>query len=519
VRGASAAPAASRAAVGRARRAAAAAVALLAALAAWPAGTHAARPNIVLVMTDDQTVDTMRAMPHTRRLLGRKGTTFANSFSSYPLCCPARATLLTGQYAHNHGVLGNLPPTGGYGALAGKGNTLPVWLQRAGYRTAHVGKYLNGYGRDAPPDVPPGWDDWHGSVDLTTYVMWGYTLNENGVLRTYGSRAVEDPALYQTDVYRDRAIELIRRRAPSRRPFFLSLAFLAPHSEGLRESGSEGSTIRSAPRHRGRFADEPLPPRASFNEADVSDKPAFYPDAFPLMDPSRIALAANSHRSRLESLLAVDEAVRDIVGALRRTGELDRTLIVFASDNGFLTGEHRVPFGKYLVYEPSIRVPTIVRGPGVRRGAVSRELIVNTDLAATIVDAANARARRRLDGRSLLPFARDPRRRTRRPILLETGSPARGDLDQDGAPPPFLAAPDIPRYQAVRTERFVWVEHADGSRELYDLRRDPEQLRSRHADPRYARTRRALARRLDAIRACRGRACRREAKPVPPPSR
>jgi arylsulfatase A-like enzyme len=488
-------------------------------LAALPAGAAGARPNIVLLVTDDQTVESMRVMPNTRALIGDRGTRFASSFSSYPLCCPARATLLTGQYAHNHGVLGNLAPEGGYGALGGKDNTLPVWLRRAGYHTTHIGKYLNGYGRDVPADVPPGWDEWYGSVDLSTYLMWGFTLNENGTFRTYGESSVEDPALYQTDVYRDKAIDLIRRRAPSRQPFYLSVSFLAPHSELGREGGAGGSTVRSAPRHRGRFAEEPVPRRASFNEADVSDKPPFYATAFPPMTPDQIAYVNMSYRSQLESLLAVDEAIRGIVRTLKQAGELDDTLIVFASDNGFFMGEHRVTFGKYLVYEPSIRVPTMLRGPGVERGATSRELAVNVDLPATIVDAAGARAGRRLDGRSLLPFARHPRRRTTRPVLLETGRPSGGDLDQDGATPPFPFAPNVPRYQAVRTSRFLYVEYAGGERELYDLARDPQQLESRHADSAYARTRRALARSLRAVGDCRGRTCRAGAGLVPPPTR
>jgi N-acetylglucosamine-6-sulfatase len=494
-------------------------VAAVLVLATLPASAAAAKPNIVLLMTDDQTVENMRVMPRTRQVLGAAGTTFANSFSSYPLCCPARATVLTGQYAHNHGVLGNLPPTGGYGALGGKDNTLPVWLRRAGYYTTHIGKYLNGYGRDAPPDIPPGWDEWYGSVDPSTYFMWGYTLYENGTRRVYGQREVEDPSLYQTDVYRAKAVEVIRRRALSRRPFYLSVAFLAPHSEGLREFGTSGATVRSAPRHRGRFASMPIPRLPGFNEADVRDKPPFFAAAFPPLDASGVELAHNYYRSRAESLLAVDEAVAAIVRALARSGELDRTLIVFASDNGFLTGEHRVPFGKYLVYEPSVRVPTIVRGPGVARGVTARELVVNADLTATIVDAAGATPGRTLDGRSMLSFARKPSRRTRRPILLETGTPARGDLDQDGAVPPFLAAPPIPRYQAIRTERFVYVEYMDGQRELYDLGRDPAQLHSRATDPAYGKTRRALARRLGTLRDCRGRTCRAAMKRIPGPSR
>jgi N-acetylglucosamine-6-sulfatase len=416
------------------------------------------RPDIVLLMTDDQTVENLRVMPRTRALLGDRGTTFANSFVSYPLCCPSRATMLTGQYAHNHRVLGNRPPTGGYGALTDRANTLPAWLQKAGYDTIHIGKYLNGYGRDEAATVPPGWTDWHGAVDPSTYLMWGYRLNENGTIRQYGRPNVERPALYQTDVYRDKAVQAIRSRAASAKPFYLSVAFLAPHAEGRRARG--GATVRSAPRHRGTFAAEPLPRGPSFNEADVSDKPALFGRRFGPLRPGQVANIEVSYRSRLESLLAVDEAVAAIVGALRQTGRLDHTVIVFTSDNGFFHGEHRVPNGKYLVYEPSVRVPLILRGPGIPAGGTSRELVANVDLAATIADAARARPGRVLDGRSLLPFARHPRRHTDRALVLETGQTVdSGDLDQDGGPGTGLGGGRVPTYRAVRTARCKYVEY------------------------------------------------------------
>src|SRR5215211_2376452 len=155
----------------------------------------AAQPNVVVVMVDDMNASALAYMPRVRSLIGTPGTTFANSVVSYSLCCPSRATFLTGQYAHNHDVLGNTPPDGGYAKLRGA-ETLPVWLGRAGYATGHVGKFLNGYGRQNPTEIPPGWTEWYGSVDPTTYRMWGYTLNENGTLRTYGTSTVEDPALY-----------------------------------------------------------------------------------------------------------------------------------------------------------------------------------------------------------------------------------------------------------------------------------------------------------------------------------
>ncbi len=476
------------------------------------------RPDIVLLMTDDQTVEDMRVMQRTRALLGDRGTTFANSFASYPLCCPSRATMLTGQYAHNHKVLGNRPPTGGYEALTDRANTLPGWLRRAGYDTIHIGKYLNGYGVRTPAEVPPGWTDWHGAIDPYTYFMWGYRLNENGRVTQYGRPRVERPALYQTDVYRDKAVQAIRSRARSRRPFYLSVAFLAPHSEAARARRG-GPPVRSAPRHRGTFAAEPLPRGASFNEADVSDKPAVLGQRFAPLRPGQVAGVEASYRSRLESLLAVDEAVAAIVGALRQTGRLDRTLIIFTSDNGFFHGEHRVPNGKYLVYEPSVRVPLIVRGPGIRGGGTSRELVSNVDLAATIARAARARPRRPLDGRSLLPFARRPGRVTDRALVLETGQTVdSGDLDQDGGPGGGLGGGRVPTYRAVRTDRYKYVEHSTGDRELYDLALDPEELASVHADPRYVRTLAALQRELRRLRRCRGAACRREARPVPGPS-
>ena len=226
------------------------------ALAAAPAAS--ARPNVVVLMTDDQTLASMSVMPKTRELLGGRGTTFTRSFVNFSLCCPSRATLFTGQYAHNHGVLGNRPPLGGYTRLD-KSEWLPDWLQRAGYHTIHLGKFLNGYGRDSPPtEVPPGWTEWYGSVDPSTYRFYNYTLNENG---TSAPTERRDPRYYQTDFYSRRAVSLIGRLAPASRPFFLSLAFLAPHSGGPRDSDdpSRLGTPVPAPRHRNAFSALPLP--------------------------------------------------------------------------------------------------------------------------------------------------------------------------------------------------------------------------------------------------------------------
>jgi arylsulfatase A-like enzyme len=441
-----------------------------------------ASPNVVVIMTDDQTVESVRVMTNVKRLLRDRGATFASSFATFSLCCPSRATFLTGQYAHNHGVLGNAPPEGGYAKLDHT-NTLPVWLQDAGYYTAHLGKYLNGYGRSDPREIPPGYDEWRGSVDPTTYRFYGYTLNENGRLVTY-ERA------YQADVYARKAVRIIQRRAPLARPFFLSVAFLAPHSGGPREPGDPvgQATPVPAPRHRNDFAAAPLPRPPGFNERDVSDKPVGIRSR-PRLTPARIRKIRENYQQRLESLLAVDEAVARIVAALRRAGELDETLIVFTSDNGFFHGEHRVPSGKVLLYEPSIRVPLIMRGPGIPAGLRLTQRVGNIDLAPTIVDAAGAAAGRVLDGRSLLPLFANPQLTLGRDLLIERG-------------------PGSGTFAAVRAPRYLYAEYGNGERELYDLRRDPYELKSRHADPAYAAVRADLAVRLDRLRTCSGVTCR-----------
>ncbi|HEU0019391.1 MAG TPA: sulfatase [Thermoleophilaceae bacterium] len=445
------------------------------------------RPNVVVLMTDDQTLRSMRAMPRTRWLIGDQGARFANSFVSNPRCCPSRATFLTGQYSHNNGVFTNGPPIGGWQQLRGTSNWLPTWLQATGYRTVHTGKFLNHYGLDDPTEVPPGWDEWYGTIDPTTYRYSGYTVNENGSLRTYGRD--RDPRWYSTDFAGRRAVGIVERLAPAAQPFFLSVAFLAPHTGGPHEPGDPVGlgTPAIAARHRGAFGHLALPRGGAFDEVDVSDKPPFL--RRPRLRPRTIAGIEALYRQRLESLIAVDEAVEQIVAALQRSGELDKTLIVFTSDNGYLAGEHRLPHGKAKAYDPSIRVPLMIRGPGVPAGVRPQQMVVNADLAPTILDAARATAGRVLDGRSLLPLTRDPALGANRPVLVEIAKGA-GMLTT-----------------AIRTRSWMYAEHVNGASELYDMARDPHQLRSLHASPRLAAVRAALARRLARLRSCRGSAC------------
>jgi N-acetylglucosamine-6-sulfatase len=452
------------------------------------------RPNVIVLMTDDQTVESLRVMRNVDRLLARPGATLTQSIVSFALCCPSRATFLTGQYAHNHRVLSNVAPKGGYSRLD-HSTTLPVWLRRGGYYTVHIGKHLNGYGLSRPREVPPGWSEWYGAVDPFTYRYWNFTLNENGRLVRYTRRSD-----YQTDVFARRAVEVISRRAPKRQPFFLYVGFVAPHSGAPRELDDPPSLKTPAPalRHRDRFLFEPLPTPPSFNEADVQDKP-FAIRRRRMLQGFQEGAMTEAYQQQLESLLAVDEAVARIVSALRRAGDLQKTMIMFTSDNGLFHGEHRIPSGKVYPYEPALRVPLIVRGPGIPPGQKLSDLVANIDLAPTIADAANVTPLRIVDGRSLLPLLQKGIRPAPRSILIE-------------APPS-----EVPRqaFAAVRTPQHLYASYASGDQELYDLVADPYELASLHRDPAQAALVAELSLRLEQLKTCAGVSCRTAPLPAP----
>jgi N-acetylglucosamine-6-sulfatase len=444
-----------------------------------PVPAAAASPNVVVIETDDQTVADLAAMPETRALIGDAGVTFTRSFVSLSECCPSRATFLTGQYAHNHGVLSNAPPFGGFARLRG-GETLPVWLQRAGYDTGLVGKYLNGYGTGDRYLVPPGWTDFEGLLGRYTYRFYDFTMNVNGALET-------TQLDYQTDAITQRAVSFVERHAG--RPFLLWTTYVAPHTGGpieLDDPVGYKSTV-PAPRHYAAFTGTPLPRPPSFNEVDVSDKPGLIRKRPPLRR-WQIAAITETRRQRLASLLAVDEGVGRIVETLQDTGALANTVVIFTSDNGWMAGEHRVPSGKMLAYEPSIRVPLLMRGPGIPAGSQRNDLVWNGDLAPTILALAGAQPAFPLDGRSLLA-PRDPRRA----ILLE-----------GPAAPRTLG---LPRFSGLRTRRYKYIEHLWGAKELYDLRRDPYELANLARLPRMAGVKAQLGRRLARLRGCAGASC------------
>ena len=455
-----------------------------------PAGPALAQPNVVVMMTDDQTAASVRYMQETRALLGAQGTTFDQAIATFPLCCPSRATHLTGQYAHNHGVLHNSGPFGGYVRL-GHANTLAVWLQNAGYRTMHVGRYLNGY--EYAHGIPPGWSDWHTSPHSAAFNYSRWKVNENGSLKSYPEAAHPDE--YLTDFHARRASELIEQAAPGDRPFYLQLWFVAPHRGGPRDPDDPTTigTPSPAPTDRDRFASVPMPRSPNFDEANMLDKPQVVADR-PRFTAQAAADIEENWRQELESLQAVDRAVARVVGTLERAGELEDTLIVLTSDNGFMHGEHRARGEKVLLYEESVRVPLLVRGPGMPRSFRDPRPVANIDVVPTIVDATGVTPLRTLDGVSLLDVAQDQTAWWGRDLLIENGK----------------GANNVPPYRVIRTNRFAYAEHlSTGEIELYDLERDPYQLRSVDGRDRYEAVQRDLAARLRLLKSCAGRGCQK----------
>jgi arylsulfatase A-like enzyme len=459
------------------------------------AAAQSNRPNIILLLTDDQEWASMRVMKTVRKELREKGTTMTRLFANFPLCCPSRATMLTGQYAHNHGVLSNKAPDGGYGVFNERhgDNYLPLWLQDAGYTTGYIGKYLNEYAEPdeygtLPTDVPRGWDDWR-VLAPSRAQYFGYTLNQNGVLTQYSRRKRD----YSTDVFTTKAKKFIRRNTAA--PFFLMLGYAAPHGGG---GGSPGRSCNRgaepAPRHLGDLRSRskfPLPP--SFNEADVTDKPSSIQD-LPYLAPNQIADVTRKRRCAWESLLAVDESVGELVAELKRNREMKDTYIFYVSDNGYLRGEHRIRNQKRYLYDESSRLPFVARGPGIPRDQTSSDVVSNADITATIVQLAGARSRLVPDGTSLWPSLTNPALERGRAILLEA-----------------YAGQQI---LGVRTSRYLYTEWDTGEtllggteRELYDTFVDPFQLNNLANDPAYASIVSDLGDELDRLIDCAGEEC------------
>ncbi len=494
-------------------------------------------------------------MPYTNALIGGRGITFNRYYVPYPLCCPSRVSLLTGRYAHNHNVRGNVPPNGGFTGFKARQaytSNLAPWLQTAGYRTIHIGKFLNGYGDepfDEGKDVPPGWTAWHSVLRAdTNHYFYGYTLNDNGVLdgpfgdsgswdtREYGER--DDfgcpnaplngkPCFYETDVFNRIAWEELSGTSPEQ-PFYLQIDYTAPHGDFRRPAGPEPAT-----RHYNTFAGAPYPHDRSqgFNEGNVNDKPRFIREA-PYLSLNEIHTYRVYYQKALESLRSVDEGVKLIVDTLGGLHRLRNTYIIFTSDNGFFYGEHRLTGGKFIAYEPATHLPLLIRGPGIKAGTSTGELAANIDIAPTILELAGATADKSIDGRSLVPYMKDPALRSRRPILFESfvetadveanGEPTaqrtvkelrRHRAHQDGASASIVAPPKD--YEGIRLGPYKYIEWPDGEKELYDITKDPYELNNVVRVGNLSPIRAFLHAQLIRLETCVGRTCQEVAPKFP----
>ncbi len=430
------------------------------------------RPNVLFVLVDDLDSSLMRRqyLPRLYEAVVDRGISFANFFVDVSICCPSRASTLRGQYMHNTQIYTNVYPGGGFQKFRERGleeSTVATWLQDAGYRTALIGKYLNGYPATVAENyVPPGWDAWVTPSGGTPYVGFDYALNDNGEIEQYRS----DESDYLTDVLREKAAAFIDRSIAEGRPFFLYLAPYAPHEPAT-----------PAPRHAGAFANVTAPRPPSFDEADVRDKPSFIRGR-PRLAAGEIARFDLRQRNRARSLLAVDEMIDALLDQLAGLGELDNTYIFFTSDNGYHMGQHRLAAGKYTAYDEDTHVPLVVAGPGVPAGVVRLELALNIDLAPTFAELAGTTLADFVDGRSLAPLLTGAMPATwRTAVLYEQG--ARETVEEQGlgvdrSEPRAARQAVAPDLRSIRTERYVYTGYSSGDQEFYDLVADPFQLRN-----------------------------------------
>ncbi|MFP3968534.1 sulfatase [Actinomadura fulvescens] len=440
------------------------------------------------MLTDDLAPNLLRYMPNVQRMQ-KSGTTFSNYFVTDSLCCPSRATMLTGRYPHNTGVFTNQGSDGGYATFNRKGNqhrTFATSLKAAGYNTAMLGKYMNGYQPTNP--VPPGWSEWY--VAGNGYPNYNYKLNENGRLVSYGNK----PSDYLTDVLSRKSIDFAQRSVAAKKPFMLELSVFTPHGPAT-----------PAPRDKGKFPKAKVPRTPAFNEADMSDKPAWIKGR-PKLTQAQIKKLDATFRKRARSVLAIDKAIGDMQAALKASGADRNTYFVFTSDNGYHMGEHRLMQGKQTAYDTDIKVPLIVTGPGVRAGRTVSTLTQNTDLCPTFTDLGRARPPAQVDGISLVPYLTGKRPpKPRDGVLIEHRGPNTVASDPD-----FQAAPagNPPTYNALRTTRELYVEYANGQREYYDIRRDPHQLNNTFGrlSPGQLKKLRSMLRELTT---CKGRECQK----------
>lgn len=455
-------------------------------------------PNVILILTDDMDMALVPYIEKTNRLIGEEGATLDSYFITTPVCCSSRASMLRGQYAHNTDILQNSPGFARFYKLDEEQDTLNVWLQKAGYRTALFGKYLNNYPVNAGKNyVPPSWTDWAAFISNRGdgNFFYNYTMNVNGELVDFA----DSPEDYSTDLILEKSLAFIGSSVAADSPFFLFVSVYAPHGPAI-----------PAPRHRGLFSDLTYPQKPSFDEADISDKPLLIQTLATSGDVFDENDANGYFQGRASSLQAVDELVEKLVQTLESNGELDNTYIFFTSDNGFHLGEHGLPSGKGTAYEEDIRVPFMVRGPGIEPGTTVSQMTANIDFAPTVAEIAGVDPAFFVDGRSLLPLLLGEQVPWRDGLLVEFGY-----IDEEE---PLDAPPDPETdnalngvrggaFRAIRGPDYVYVEYANGEIEFYDLTADPYQLENLTGSL-SAETLSALQAKLGELKYCEDKTCR-----------
>ncbi|MGI9157474.1 MAG: sulfatase family protein [Marmoricola sp.] len=489
------------------------------------------KPNILVIETDDMRMDELRFMPDVRRLIQKRGLTFENSFAPYPLCCPSRSSFLSGQYAHNHGVLGTSAPFG-FQSFDDR-TTLATVLQGAGYQTALIGKYLNGYAQQhvhgstasSRRYVPPGWNQWLAGSDRNyavgsrlhggTYNYFSMTQVDNGTVTPHRGR-------YSTDLTAEQTRQTMTQFGSAKKPWFVWWTPTAPHF-GSPQEQDDPPPLRDTSGHLERWETPARPawvkghfdrqithplgqPAAGPAEADMSDKPS-YLRSRPEMDTAELAALTEVTRQRAESLFALDRQIAITLKKLQSTGQYQDTVIAFTSDNGYFLGEHRKRQGKILSHEPSLRVPFLIAGPGIRHGR-RYDPITTVDMAPTFAAYAGLKTMPGTDGASMIPVIRGGDRGWDAPVVTEGRMSDPGYLgnhSQRG----FTSALNT---RGIRTYRYTYTKYSTGESELYDLAKDPLQLEGRQDDPAYA----AVKKKLDALwfayYDCKGTTCD---KPMP----
>jgi N-acetylglucosamine-6-sulfatase len=416
----------------------------------------ARRPNIVFILTDDLSMNLLPFMPQVAEIR-KQGTTFTNYFVTDSLCCPSRSSIFTGKLPHNTGVFKNTGRDGGYEAFNAYGNpsqTFAVALRKVGYKTAFLGKYLNGY-LPVKAGPAPGWDEW--DVGGNAYKNFDYNLNQNRAIVHYGS----DPQSYLTDVVSKLGRDFIRKSG--NKPFLIEIATFSPHAPYI-----------PAPRDANEFPRLVYPGTPAFAARPDASAPPWL-KSIPELEPHQFNQMRRAFRMRAQSVLSVDKMIKDIRALLAELGEENNTYIVFSSDNGYHMGEYSLRPGKMTPFDTDIRVPLIVMGPGVPPGAVVKDIVENIDLNPTLVDLAGAVPPGVADGHSLVPLLRGAGGDDwRRMALIEHhGMPIVDPSDPD-APARHSANP--PTYEAIRMAGAMYVEYALTEPCYYDLTRDPYEL-------------------------------------------